>query len=151
MVIVTKIKMKGKPRRKIMISDLIKNGFGEKEDLNCAEKILYAANESYNLGLSRDALKLSAGFGGGMAIGDKCGALTASIMVLGRLFVEKNAHEGEKIKELTGELLQRYKSEMGSIDCEPLKESYRTEEIKCRNIIVKAAEILDDIVQREMK
>lgn len=49
-----------------MLSDLIKNGFGEEEDLNCAEKILYAANREYNLGLDKSALKLAAGFGGGM-------------------------------------------------------------------------------------
>lgn len=134
-----------------MLSDLIKNGFGEEEDLNCAEKILYAANREYNLGLDKSALKLAAGFGGGMAIGDKCGAITASIMVLGKIFVKNNAHESEKIKALTKELFDRYKEEMGSIDCEALKEQYRTEELKCKNIIVKAAEILEDIIQRELK
>jgi hypothetical protein len=39
-----------------------------------------------------------------MGIEDKCGALTASIMVLGRLFVKERAHESTKIKELTKEL-----------------------------------------------
>lgn len=47
-----------------MLTDLIKNGFGQKEDLNCAETILYGANKAYDLGLSRDALKLAAAFGG---------------------------------------------------------------------------------------
>ena len=51
-----------------MLAELIKNGFGEKEDLNCAEKILWGANNAYNLGLDREALKLASGFGGGMAI-----------------------------------------------------------------------------------
>ena len=37
-----------------------------------------------------------------------------------------------------------------SIDCAPLKEMYRTEELKCRNVIIKAAEVLDRIVQREL-
>lgn len=134
-----------------MLTNLIKSGFGENEDLNCAEKILYAANKEYNLGLDKSALKLAAGFGGGMAIGDKCGAVTASIMVLGRMFVKNNAHESERIKTLTKELFDRYKEEMGSIDCEALKEQYRTEELKCKNIIVKAAEILDEIIQRELK
>jgi len=132
-----------------MLRDLIEQGFGEKEDLNCAEKILQAANIAYNLGLDKEALKLVSGFGGGMAIEDKCGALTASIMVLGKLFVKERAHESTKIKELTKELFEEYKKEMGSIDCAPLKEKYRTEELKCRNIIIKAAEILDRIVERE--
>jgi C_GCAxxG_C_C family probable redox protein len=133
-----------------MLKDLIEQGFGEKEDLNCAEKILWGANTAYNLGLNRNDLKLASGFGGGMGIEDKCGALTASIMVLGRLFVKERAHESTKIKELTKELFEEYKKEMGSIDCAPLKEKYKTEELKCRNIIAKAAEILDRIVEREL-
>lgn len=133
-----------------MLTDLIKQGFGEKEDLNCAEKILLGANIAYNLGLDKEALKLAAGFGGGMAIEDKCGALTASIMVLGKLFIRDRAHESTRIKELTVELFEEYKKVMGSIDCAPLKDKYRTEELKCRNVILKAAEVLDRIVKREL-
>lgn len=131
-----------------MLSDLISEGFGENEDLNCAEKILQGANIAYNLGLDEEALKLASGFGGGMAIEDKCGALTASIMVLGKLFVKDRAHESTRIKELTKELFEEYKKEMGSIDCAPLKGMHRTEELKCRNVIMKAAEALDRIVKR---
>ena len=132
-----------------MLSELIKQGFGEKEDLNCAEKVLQGANIAYGLGLDNEALKLAAGFGGGMVIEDKCGALTASIMVLGRLVVKERAHESTRIKELTKELFEEYRKEMDSIDCAPLKEKHRTEELKCRNVIVKAAEVLDRIVERE--
>ncbi len=133
-----------------MLTELIRQGFGEKEDLNCAEKILQGANVAYDLGLDKEALKLAAGFGGGMAIEDKCGALTASIMVLGKLFVKNNAHESTRIKELTKELLDEYKKEMGTIDCAPLKEQYRTEELKCKNVILAASEVLDRIVKREL-
>jgi C_GCAxxG_C_C family probable redox protein len=133
-----------------MLSALINQGYGEKEDLNCAEKILYAANQVYGLGLSREALKLAAGFGSGMAIEDKCGALTASIMVLGKMFVRDRAHESTKIKDLAQELFQEYRKETGSIDCAPLKEKYRTEELKCRYVIFKAAQALEKIVAREL-
>ena len=132
-----------------MLADLIKNGFGEKEDLNCAEKILYGANIAYDLGLDKEALKLVAGFGGGMAIEDKCGALTASIMVLGKLFIKDRAHESGKIKELTRKLFEEYRREMGHINCAPLKKMHRTEELKCKNVILKAAELLDRIVAEE--
>lgn len=111
-----------------MLYELLKNGYGQAEDFNCAEKILYGANEVYHLGLSKDALRLSAGFGGGMAIEDICGALTAAIMVLGTLFVKNNAHESTRIKDLTRELLDSYRNAMGDIDCAPLKKNYRTEE-----------------------
>lgn len=131
-----------------MLSDLIKDGFGQDLDLNCAETILYGANKVYNLGLDREALKLAAGFGGGMAIEDKCGALTGAIMVLGKLFVKERAHESNRIKDLTKELFDSYRKAMGDIDCKPLKDKYRTEELKCRMVILKAAEILDQIVER---
>ncbi len=134
-----------------MLADLIRNGFGEAEDFNCAEKILYGANEAYKLGLSKDALRMSSGFGGGMALEDKCGALTAGIMVLGLLFVRNNAHESTRIKDLELELFNTYKREMGHIDCKPLKENYRTEELKCKNVIVRAAGVLDGIIERELK
>lgn len=134
-----------------MLSELLKNGYGKDRDFNCAEKILYGANEAYQLGLNKEALKLSSGFGGGMAIEGTCGALTACIMVLGRLFVKDTAHESTRIKELTKELFEEYRKAMGDIDCAPLKAKYRTEAIGCRDVIFKAAEILDGMITRERK
>jgi C_GCAxxG_C_C family probable redox protein len=132
-----------------MLSDLIREGYGKEQDLNCAEKILYGANEAYNLRLSSEALRLAAGFGGGMGIEDLCGALAASVMVLGRLFVAQNAH-ASKIKELTSEFLANYRREMGAIDCAPLKAAHRNEEVKCDRVILKAAEVLEQIIEREL-
>ena len=130
--------------------ELLESGDGKDEDLNCAEKILYGANEIYDLGLDKNALRLASGFGGGMGIESVCGALTGSIMVLGRLFVEEKAHESTRIKEISSQMLVRYEREMGYIDCAPLKKGYRTEQKKCDSVILKAAEILDDIIAREL-
>ncbi|WP_432665844.1 C-GCAxxG-C-C family (seleno)protein [Wukongibacter baidiensis] len=133
-----------------MLKDLIQNGFGKDQKLNCAEKILYGANEAYDLGLDKDALRLAAGFGGGMAIEEACGALTAAVMVLSKLFVEDTAHKSNKINELTKELLNSYENEMGSIICKPLKKSHRSLFKGCDKVIIKAAECLDVIVKREL-
>jgi C_GCAxxG_C_C family probable redox protein len=130
----------------MLLGKLLRQGFAEGKDLNCAETILYGANEAYDLGLDSDALKLAAGFGGGMAIESVCGALTGAIMVLGRLFVEERAHQSPRLKELIRELLVRYREEMGSIQCDVLKGCYRTEEKKCRDVIEKAAMVLDEII-----
>jgi len=134
-----------------MLKELIQNGYGIKEDLNCAETILYGANQAYRLNLNSDSLKLAAAFGGGMAIESVCGVLTASLMVLGKLFVPEVAHKYPEIKELSKELFDTFKKEMGDILCKPLKDNYRTEEKKCREVILKAAEVLDKIVTRELK
>ena len=133
-----------------MLFDFFNNGYLYKEDWNCSEHLVAGANYAYKLGLDEKAIKLAAGFGGGMAIGSICGALTGAIMVLGVLFVKERAHESDKIKELTKELFERYTKSMGDIDCLPLKDKYRTEQIRCRIVILEAARILDDIIAREL-
>ncbi|NMB47097.1 MAG: hypothetical protein GX998_11905 [Firmicutes bacterium] len=132
-----------------MLVELLQDGYGIDQDLNCAETILYGANIAYELGFDRDDLKAAAGFGGGMGIESVCGALTGAIMVLGRLFVNKQAHESNRIRELTQKLFDIYAEEMGSIYCAPLKEQHRTEELKCRMVVLKAAEVLDHIIKQE--
>lgn len=134
-----------------MLKEMIEKDFGKDKDLNCAEKILYGANEAYNLGLDRDSLRLASGFGGGMAIESTCGALTAAVMVLSKLFVEDTAHKSSKIKALTKEFFEDYEKAMGNIDCKSLKKRHRTLLSGCDVVIAKAAEILDEIVRRELK
>ncbi len=134
-----------------MLKELIEQGYYPKEDLSCSETILYGANKAYDLGLSKDCLKLSSAFGGGMGVENVCGVVTASLMVLGYLFVDDHAHQTPELKELAKELFNRYTKEMGSFDCKPLKDRYRTEEKKCYDIILKGAEILDEIVVREKR
>ena len=134
-----------------MLKELIQDGYGIKDDLNCAEIILGGANQVYQLKLNSGSLRLAAAFGGGMAIESVCGVLTASLMVLGKLFVPDVAHKHPKIKELSKELFDAFEKEMGDILCKPLKDNYRTEEKKCREVHLKAAEILDKIVARELK
>lgn len=130
---------------------LIQEGFGNEQDFNCAEKILNGANKAYGLNLPAEALKLAAGFGGGMGIENTCGALTGAVMVLSHMFVKERGHESTRIKELTQELFSTFEAKMGSIVCAPLKKDYRTEELGCTNVIIAAAEVLDAIVERELK
>ena len=132
-----------------MLKELIEEGYGKKQELSCSETILYGANQAYDMGLSKDCLRLSSGFGGGMGTESVCGVVTASIMVLGYLFVKDYAHNSPEIKELGKEYFDRFDQALGDIDCAPLKDKYRTEEKKCYDIIVKGAEILDFMVARE--
>ncbi|MDD3656558.1 MAG: C-GCAxxG-C-C family (seleno)protein [Atribacterota bacterium] len=133
------------------LKELIEQGFYPKNDLNCAETILYGANQVYNLGLSRDCLRLSAAFGGGMGTENVCGVVTASVMVLGYLFVKDHAHQNPEIKDICKELFELYTKKLGDFDCKPLKDKYRTEEKKCFDVILKGAEILDYIISKEKR
>lgn len=124
--------------------------FGEnKIKLNCAEAIIYAANDEYDLHLEKEALKTMSPFGGGMQIQSICGALTGSLAVIGILFTNKAQHEGEKIKEITTEFFNEINTKLGSNLCGPLKEKYKNDTTGCLGIVMEAADTLDKLVCRE--
>lgn len=131
-----------------MLRELIESDFGQAEDYNCAEKIIYGANKAYDLKLTPESLKLAAGFGGGMGVGTVCGALSAGVMVLSHMFVKDHAHESKLIKTLSLELFSSYRRAMGEVDCGPLKAKYRTPETQCKTVIIAAAQALDDIIAK---
>jgi len=133
------------------LSALVEGGYGEANDLNCAETILWGANQVYDLGLEPRVLRLASGFGGGMGIEATCGALTGALMVLGLLFTRERGHQSPRVKELCVEFLEAYRCEMGSIDCRPLKDAHRTEELKCRPVVHKAALLLERLIARELR
>lgn len=132
------------------ISAWVAAGEGEKLDLNCAESILYGANAAYGLGLDRSFLRVASGFGGGMGLEKHCGALTGSVMVLGLLFTRDRGHESSFVEDLNRELTARFEKVMGNTDCAPLKRDHRDDSFGCRKVILAAAEILDEIIRREM-
>jgi len=119
-------------------------------NLNCAETILYAANDEYNLGLDKNAFKMAAGFGAGMYTGTVCGALSGGIMAISRLFVDDKAHTSPNLKALVEEFLSRYSNKMGDINCSYLREKHHNKEVRCLNVIKEAGIILDEMVKREM-
>ena len=123
------------------------SGFGKAEDLNCAEKMLYGANKVYELGISREDLKLAAGFGGGMAVGITCGILTGGIMALAKAFIEDRGHEGTLLKEIEAEYINKFNEKMNSINCDYLVENYRDPENGCDYLIFEAAKIFDKLME----
>jgi C_GCAxxG_C_C family probable redox protein len=131
-----------------MLKETAKKYWTEDYDLNCAECIIYAANEKYNLNLSQQTLKVMAGFGGGMATGDVCGAVTGAIGVIGIMFTEVSGHKSPIIKEMTREFIRRFNEKLGYIKCVDLKKEYINEK-KCKLMIETGAEILDDIILKE--
>lgn len=57
-----------------------------KAGYNCAESVVRAFRDFYNLDISDEALKMASGFGGGLGhAGCMCGALSGATMVLGML------------------------------------------------------------------
>lgn len=129
-----------------MLSETVKKYYNTKYSLNCAESVLYAANEEYKLHLDKNTLKTVAAFGGGMCVEGACGAMTGGLVVLGLIFVNGKAHESNKIKQVSKEFIEEFKIRLDTDNCKKLKRLYRKEESKCEFIIVTAAEILESIV-----
>jgi C_GCAxxG_C_C family probable redox protein len=131
-----------------MLKRTTKKYWTEEYDLNCAECMMYAANEEYDLNLSEQTLKVMASFGGGMAIGDVCGVVTGSIGVLGIMFTEVSGHKSPIVKEMTVEFMERFKKKLGYIKCVDLKKEYINEK-RCTLMIEAGADILEDIILKE--
>lgn len=134
-----------------MLRDTASKYYNLGYDLNCAETILYAANEEYNLGLSHETLKAVAGFGGGMAVEEACGAATGAVAVIGIMFTNQRAHESNRIKMLVGEFMKAFNEKLGTYSCRQLKDRYRTENERCSRMILDASDVLEEIVLRERK
>ena len=131
-----------------MLKETVKKYRTEEYDLNCAESIMYAANEEYNLNLSQQTLKVMAGFGGGMATGDVCGIITGSIGVIGIMFTEVSGHKSPIVKEMAKEFIERFKKKLGYIKCVDLKKEYINVK-RCTLMIEIGTEILEDIILKE--
>lgn len=90
---------------------------------NCCQAVFCAFRDETNLS-EEDALRLSAGFGGGMGrMREVCGAVSGMIMVLSNKFASTDPNNHEKKKELYA-LIQKaageFKEENGSIICREL-------------------------------
>jgi C_GCAxxG_C_C family probable redox protein len=94
-----------------------------KQGFSCSQAILSTFGEQF--GLNRDtALKLAAGFGGGMGrMAGTCGAITGAFMVLGLKYGAVSP-EDMQAKELTYEKVRdfaaRFKERNGSLVCREL-------------------------------
>lgn len=94
-----------------------------KEGFMCSQAVLSTYAEQFGLD-RKDALKVSAAFGGGMGrMGETCGAVTGAFMVIGlkygRTAIEdRESHENTT--RLVREFVDRFKSINGSIMCREL-------------------------------
>jgi C_GCAxxG_C_C family probable redox protein len=134
-----------------MLMDKVNKYYTKEYDLNCAEVMIYAASDEYNMNLKSETLKTMSSFGGGMGIESVCGAITGSLSVIGILFTKEKAHEGERVKNLCKEFFQKFETKLNTNNCTQLKAKYRKEDTGCRIMIETAAEILDEIVIRELQ
>ncbi|TKJ23516.1 MAG: hypothetical protein CEE43_02335 [Promethearchaeota archaeon Loki_b32] len=129
---------------------------------NCAQSVLISYSTQY--GLNRDiALKISTGFGGGMArFGRTCGAVTGAYMVIGLKYgmgIDENLEAKEKTYQVIREFTERFQENNGSVVCKELlgcdintsegKDYFDKHEFlekKCLQYVKNSAEILEELL-----
>ena len=117
------------------------------KDYNCAETLLLWANERYGLHVSPEDARLVSGFGGGSGVGANCGALLGAMAALSRSMVKDRAHGTPGFKEACAGLVDRFRGELGTIECVELKERYRQPDVRCLYVVERASAILDEYMQ----
>lgn len=89
------------------------------EGYNCAQAVIGAFAEDYGLSFS-DAMRVSAGFGSGMRVGEICGAASGAVVVIGLKYGSAVASEKEPCNSETKQFLEKFTETAGTLLCRDL-------------------------------
>jgi C_GCAxxG_C_C family probable redox protein len=137
-----------------------------KEGFSCSQSVFSAFAEEEGIDLET-ALKIASSFGAGMArMGDTCGVITGGMMVLGLKFgriIADDTDAKEKNYRLVHEFVERFSERFETSICRDLlgfdpgsaeaSQRFKDDpelEQRCAGFVHDAAEILEDIIEREM-
>ncbi len=124
---------------------------------NCCQVVLSGFCEELDVA-PQVLLPAAGGFGGGMCLGEKCGAVTAMIMVAGIKYGPFTGEQAEKKKQLqtlVKKLNSRFEEEFGTTQCKALlanigQKKYDLSRVEqqgkrpCAIFMEKACEILEE-------
>lgn len=117
------------------------------ENYNCAETMIRAANEYYGLDLHDRDMIAFGGFGAGIQSGNTCGAILSAVSVLSMKYVEKKAHESADIRPVTNLLIRKFNEKYGSVLCKDIKPQSFKPDVRCKNTIETACDILEQVIE----
>ena len=128
-----------------MLKDNLSKYYFE-QNYNCAETILRAANEYYDLGLhDRDMIMVGA-YGAGIQSGNTCGAVLSVAAILSLKYVEAKAHESEDIRPVIQKMMRKFNDRFGSVLCSDIKPQSFKPEYRCQKTIEVACDILEETI-----
>jgi C_GCAxxG_C_C family probable redox protein len=130
------------------------------QGFDCAQTVFSAFAEELDLD-EETALKIAAGFGGGMHLGDMCGCVTGGLMVLGLKYgwnEEGDAMGKDLMNRKAQEYERRFRERLGGLRCRELLEAdVSTSEGKmlaaeripdrCPGFVAAATEILEEMLE----
>ena len=114
---------------------------------NCAESMLRAINDYYDLKLPEQMFYAASSYGGGCHHDELCGGLASCMAALGVLYsVNGRGHDSEKLRELSDELFRRFDERFKTSRCNQLKKENYIPVHKCEPILVVCADIFEELV-----
>ena len=116
------------------------------QNYNCAESLLRAANDAYQLGIPEESFKLVGGFGAGMGCGTSCGALCAGISAIGAACIQSKAHETAGLGDLTTKFVEGFRAQMGSETCSEIVKTFKKPDVRCLETVLRTADVLDQVM-----
>ena len=128
-----------------MLKDLIGKYYFD-GNYNCAETILRAGNEYYNLGLHDEDMIMVGAFGAGIQCGNTCGAILSGAAILSMMYVEAKAHESEDIKPVTVNMIRKFNEKYNSTLCKDIKPQSFNPEYRCLKTVETACDIIEETI-----
>ncbi len=116
------------------------------QNYNCAETMIRAGNEYYELGLHDRDMIAFGGFGAGIQTGNTCGAILSAVSILSMRYVEQKAHESADIRPVTTALIRKFNERYGSVLCKDIKPQSFQPDIRCKHTIETACDILEQVI-----
>lgn len=113
---------------------------------NCAETIIRAGNDYYNLGLHDADMKMMGAYGAGIQTGNTCGAILSAAAILSMLYISAKAHESEDIKPVTRILMRKVREKHGSTLCKDIKAQSFSPEYRCLMTVNSLCDILEESI-----
>ncbi|MCR5594333.1 MAG: C-GCAxxG-C-C family protein [Lachnospiraceae bacterium] len=117
------------------------------QNYNCAETMIRAGNEYYDLGMNDSDMIAFGGFGGGIQSGNTCGTVLASVGILSKKYIETRAHDSADIRPVTIALMRKFNAKYGSVLCKDIKPQSFNPEFRCKNTIETACDILEQVIE----
>lgn len=129
-----------------MLKDHIKTYYFD-QNYNCAETIIHAGNDYYELGLHDRDMKMLGAYGAGMQCGNTCGAILAGASILSMKYIEAKAHESDDIRPVTQAMIKAFKEKYGSTLCRDIKPQSFKPEYRCLKTVETACDIIEQVIE----
>ena len=106
---------------------------------NCAQSVLAACGKY--TGLEQDtALRVAAGFGGGVLSGEICGAISGAVMAIGLTERDKR-----QVAALSRDCVESFRRRFGCVRCVELKQN----RVSCDELIAFGAEYIEKLMKQK--